>query len=121
MSPALCLATGSTKRRAASAFFGGKPGSLNDITITDPRGDVCRPRSKEIVRGIQRGSVVRQRAGGGGGYGDPRERPVEQVLADVRNGFVSLAKAREDYFVVIDPATLEADLEATYRLRGSPA
>lgn len=102
-------------------IFGGKPGSLNDITITDPRGDVCRPRSKEIVRGIQRGSVVRQRAGGGGGYGDPRERPVEQVLADVRNGFVSLAKAREDYFVVIDPATLEADLEATYRLRGSPA
>jgi len=46
---------------------------------------------------------------------------ARQVLADVRNGFVSLAKAREDYFVVIDPATLEADLEATYRLRGSPA
>jgi hypothetical protein len=34
---------------------------------------------------------------------------------------VSLAKALEDYFVVIDAATLEADLEATYRLRGSPA
>ncbi len=102
-------------------IFGGKPGSLNEITITDPGGSVRRPRSKEIVRGIERGSVVRQRAGGGGGYGDPRERPVEQVVTDVRNGFVSLARAREDYGVVIDPTTLDADLEATRALRGRSA
>ena len=61
-------------------IFGGKAGSLNEITITDPDGEVYRPRSKEIVRGIRRGSVVLQRAGGGGGYGDPHDRPIDQVL-----------------------------------------
>jgi N-methylhydantoinase B len=98
-------------------IFGGKPGSLNEIMVTDPQGNVRRPRSKEIMRGITRGSVVRQRAGGGGGYGDPRERPVEQVIADVRNGYVSVDRAREDYGVAIDPLTLEANLAQTKRLR----
>ena len=98
-------------------IFGGRPGSLNEISVTDPQGNVRRPRSKEIMRGITRGSVVRQRAGGGGGYGDPRERPVEQVVADVRNGYVSLDRAREDYGVAIDPLTLEANLAQTKKLR----
>ena len=98
-------------------IFGGRPGSLNEISVTDPQGNVCRPRSKEIMRGITRGSVVRQRAGGGGGYGDPRERPVEQVVADVRNGYVSVDRAREDYGVAIDPLTLEANLAQTKKLR----
>jgi len=35
----------------------------------------------------------------------------------VRNGFVSVEKAREDYGVAIDPATLEIDAAATARLR----
>jgi len=98
-------------------IFGGRPGSLNEISVTDPQGNVRRPRSKEIMRGITRGSVVRQRAGGGGGYGDPRERPVEHVVADVRNGYVSVDRAREDYGVAIDPLTLEANLAQTKKLR----
>jgi N-methylhydantoinase B len=101
-------------------IFGGKPGSLNEIVLTDPEGRSSRPRSKEIVRGIRRGTVVRQRAGGGGGYGDARERPIEHVVEDVRNGFVSVAGAREDYGVAIDPVTLTADLDATRRLREKP-
>jgi hypothetical protein len=41
---------------------------------------------------------------GGGGYGNPLERPVEKVVWDVRNGLVSIEGAREDYGVVItDP------------------
>jgi N-methylhydantoinase B len=98
-------------------IFGGRPGSLNALVITDPDGRSHRPRSKEIVRGIRRGSVVLQRAGGGGGYGDPRERPVEEVLADVRNGLVSVARARDDYGVVVDPAGKEFDVVATRQLR----
>ena len=35
----------------------------------------------------------------------------------MRNGYVSLAKAREHYGVVIDAATLEVDLTATKLLR----
>lgn len=46
------------------------------------------------------------------------KRPLEKVLKDVRNGFVSIEKAREDYRVVIDPKTLQVDMEKTRSLRG---
>jgi N-methylhydantoinase B len=98
-------------------IFGGLPGSLNEIVIRDPEGNLRRPRSKEIVRGILPGSVILQRAGGGGGYGSPHERPVEQVQDDVRNGFVSIAMARKNYGVVIDPSTLHVDSDATRKAR----
>jgi N-methylhydantoinase B len=43
---------------------------------------------------------------------------VERVLKDVRNGFVSVEKARDDYGVVIDPDTLRLNNEETTKLRG---
>jgi N-methylhydantoinase B len=54
---------------------------------------------------------------GGGGYGDPRRRPVDRVLDDVRNELVSVEQAREDYGVVIDPRTLTVNEAETARLR----
>jgi len=39
---------------------------------------------------------------GGGGFGDPRQRAIEAVLDDVRNGFVSVNGALEDYGVRVD-------------------
>jgi hypothetical protein len=42
------------------------------------------------------------------------------VGADVAEGFVSVAGAREEYGVVIDEATLRVDDEATARLRAEP-
>ncbi|WP_204317158.1 hypothetical protein, partial [Klebsiella aerogenes] len=57
---------------------------------------------------------------GGGGYGNPFERPVEKVVWDVRNGLVSIEGARLDYGVVIaNPQTLEVDTAATERLRAT--
>jgi len=38
---------------------------------------------------------------GGGGWGDPVTRPVAEVLADVREGYVSPEAAREHYKVII--------------------
>ncbi|MBV9799375.1 MAG: hydantoinase B/oxoprolinase family protein [Solirubrobacterales bacterium] len=55
---------------------------------------------------------------GGGGYGDPKRRAAERVRDDVRDGLVSVQKARELYGVAIDPATLEVDSAATAKLRG---
>jgi len=52
-------------------------------------------------RPLQAGDRVRMSTGGGGGYGDPRERPVELVERDVIRGFVSVDSARDDYGVVI--------------------
>jgi N-methylhydantoinase B len=58
---------------------------------------------------------------GGAGYGDPRTREVERVLADVREGVVSREAAMSVYGVVVSGAsedgTLRVDEAATARLR----
>ena len=49
---------------------------------------------------------------GGGGCGAPESRAPEAVAADVRDGLVSVAAAREVYEVVLTPA-LDVDVQAT--------
>jgi N-methylhydantoinase B len=39
------------------------------------------------------------------------------VLADVRDGYVTVEAAREDYGVAVDPDSLTVDEAATARLR----
>ena len=53
--------------------------------------------------------------GGGGGFGDPLERPAEQVLRDVKSEYVSVEAAQRDYRVVIHRRGrhVELDVEAT--------
>ena len=54
---------------------------------------------------------------GGGGFGDPKERAIEKVVQDVKNGLVSMESAQRDYGVVMDPTTFVVDEAATARLR----
>ncbi|MEZ0215407.1 MAG: hydantoinase B/oxoprolinase family protein [Xanthobacteraceae bacterium] len=54
---------------------------------------------------------------GGGGYGDPVERDLQNVLADVVEGFVSTSEAERLYGVVIDGSALDA--AATERRRAA--
>jgi N-methylhydantoinase B len=67
---------------------------------------------------IEAGDVLRIVSVGGGGWGDPFQRPPERVLQDVRRHFVSLEGARTDYGVIIDPLTGEIDAEQTADTRG---
>ncbi|WP_431024065.1 caprolactamase subunit beta [Halomonas sp. H5] len=53
---------------------------------------------------------------GGGGFGNPFARPVEEVLDDVKNGLVSREGARLDYGVIVT-ASGELDIEATRQQR----
>ena len=41
-------------------------------------------------------------APGGGGWGDPLERPAERVAADVAEGLVSAEGALRDYGLVVE-------------------
>ena len=93
-------------------------GTFTDFLLAHADGTVYIPQSKEVVKDIPKGTTFHEIAGGGGGYGDPMKRPVERVLKDVRNGFVSLEKARDDYGVVIDPLSLSVDPEETLKRRG---
>ncbi|MCC6777418.1 MAG: hydantoinase B/oxoprolinase family protein [Hyphomicrobiales bacterium] len=77
------------------------------------------PNAKVLVAQLGPGDAFTIRSGGGGGYGDPLDRPAAQVAEDVRQGYVGIEAARELYGVVLDPETFEVDLVATDRLRAS--
>jgi len=113
----IAFGDGIEEEARAFGLFGGQPGSINALAIEYPDGTTVVPKSKAIVRGIPRGTVFRQWAGGGGGYGDPHERPQELVLADVQDGLLSVAAARRDYGVAIDATSLTLDAAATKLLR----
>ena len=53
----------------------------------------------------------------GAGVGNPLERDIDAVRDDVRDELVSLESAKNDYGVIIDPQTLNVNLEATEKLR----
>ena len=64
---------------------------------------------------MQRGDVIKMVTGGGGGYGNPIERPVEEVLSEVIADYITPDQARDAYGVVVKGK--EIDQEATDRLR----
>ena len=68
---------------------------------------------------LKTGDAFRLRSGGGGGYGSPLERPAAEVAADARQGYISLAAAKELYGVVLDPESFAVDVTATEQLRAS--
>jgi N-methylhydantoinase B len=70
-----------------------------------------------LVAQLKPGDAFKIRSGGGGGYGNPLERPIEQVRNDVRQGYVTVRSAAELYGVVLDPETFEVDAAATEKLR----
>ena len=105
----------------AFGLFQGKDSILNTIELRAPDGTVTVPASKDIIKDVAAGTVYVQIAGGGGGYGDPRERSVETVRDEVRNEIISVAGARSLYGVALDPSTFDIDLQETARLRGGAA
>ncbi|MCI2421361.1 hydantoinase B/oxoprolinase family protein [Saccharopolyspora sp. K220] len=64
------------------------------------------------------GETLTNDTGGGGGFGNPFERDPQAVARDVRNGFVSVAAARKQYGVAVDPVDFTVDGPATEALRG---
>ena len=80
-----------------------------------PRERKLAPLSDGTV--LRRGDILLLETGGGGGHGHPFDRLAEQVLQDVRDGFVSVAAARRDYGVSIAGDAL--DEAATRSLRGN--
>lgn len=114
---AVAFGDGIEEEARAFGLMGGAPGSINTAEIEEPDGTVRVPKSKQILRDIPRGAVFRQRAGGGGGYGNPFERPPQKVAEEVRSGVISAERARADYGVVVDPASFAVDEAATAKRR----
>lgn len=101
----------------ARGLFGGEDSGLNEMTVTYPDGKTFKWGSKEIIP-LPSGTRIASVAGGGAGYGDPKKRPASTVAAEVRDGILSVEKARDAYGVVVNTKTFEVDADATSALRG---
>jgi len=105
-------------RFAPYGLYGGRPGGRSRNRL-DPYGEDIELAAKVKGRPLARGEVVRHVLAGGGGYGWPFERDVAAVVEDVRDGKVTVAAARREYGVVLDPATLAVDEAETVRARAA--
>lgn len=98
-------------RRRPWGLAGGGEGTTNSLEYL--RRDGSRSSHGRVKRDVQAGDVVRIVTGGGGGHGNPRERELERVAADVLDGYVTAADAEAVYGVVVDPVTGAIDAAAT--------
>jgi N-methylhydantoinase B len=96
----------------ARGLHGGGSGASGEVQLDD--GQRLAPKGKHTIP-AERTLILR--LPGGGGYGAPYSRPPEQVLQDVRNGFVSPAQAETVYGVVLDERSWTIDTAATARYR----
>jgi N-methylhydantoinase B len=80
---------------------GGRAGRPFSVVV-DPGG----PNERTVdaladAEPVRAGEVIRIRTTGGGGWGDPLDRPYDEVARDLRWGKVSRQGARDDYGVVL--------------------
>jgi N-methylhydantoinase B len=95
---------------------GGNRGRIGVALRRTPAGEETRLPSRFSGVRLAANDVAVLEKAGGGGFGDPRERPFSRVLDDVLDGYVSRDAAITDYGA--DPQRLDAELE---RWNGSKA
>ncbi|MBI4183896.1 MAG: hydantoinase B/oxoprolinase family protein [Proteobacteria bacterium] len=100
-------------------LLGGQPASPQRSYL-NPETENKRMPSK-FIRVMKKGEVFRSEMPGGGGYGNPFERDAKVVAEDVRQGKLTLKRARDAYGVAVDPATFAVDEVETRRLRSGAA
>jgi 5-oxoprolinase (ATP-hydrolysing) len=98
-------------------IFGGHDGINASMVRNAGTASEERWPSKVTAARLSAGDTLTITVPNSGGYGDPLERDPELVRADVLDGFTTLELAERDYGVVIDPATMAVDREATERTR----
>ncbi|MBI2367869.1 MAG: hydantoinase B/oxoprolinase family protein [Deltaproteobacteria bacterium] len=69
---------------------------------------------------LKRNDLLRVERPGGGGLGDPLQRPAQNLLDDVRQGYVSAEHARTDYGVAVSLRDGEPEIDpaGSANLRG---
>jgi N-methylhydantoinase B len=96
-------------------LFGGTEGTQGDLKHIKADGEVIDLYSKESGYKFEAGDTVHIKTASGGGYGDPYERPAEQVLYDYQDGLIDREQAREDYGVIISDGKIDENATADLR------
>lgn len=99
--------------RTGYGMHGGGWGQAGEMSVL-PVDGMAEAAPKFGLRRYGPARMV-ARSPGGGGLGDPRRRPIDRVLADLRDGLISAVAARFDYGVVVTEGRF--DLTSTRDLR----
>ena len=75
---------------------GGRPGAAGRVSLSS--GEVLPPKGRTSVSSGQR--VILEMPGGGG-RGQPEERDTSMIQEDLKNGFISVEKAKSEYGVTV--------------------
>jgi N-methylhydantoinase B len=107
---------------APYGVFGGLPAPKAEFWVKLPDGTQRVLNSKTAPIHFLKGTIIHFRAAGGGGYGPPAERDLPAIQADLDDGYISPAGARENYGVVVahDPERAEGSWVVTGRQLGNP-
>ena len=95
-------------------LYGGKSASGSINVLHHSEEEEVLPTM--ISTSMKADEVIYHRQAGGGGWGDPMERDPQAVARDVKNGRISIGKAREAYSVIMGE-DFEIDMDRTAELR----
>jgi N-methylhydantoinase B len=101
---------------SAWGYDGGGPGFPGKLILQTSDGAEIPLPSKVPYRSVKTGDQFIAVGATGGGYGDPLQHDPHQVLEDVRDGYYSVAAAKQDYGVIITES-LQLDESATEACR----
>ncbi len=96
---------GDRQKFAPFGLLGGREGGKGSFVLNPGTPQEKPARSKGLDH-LNAGDVVSLRLPGAGGYGDPAQRDRKALLADIRDGKVTVTAAREHYGVDVSPADL---------------
>ena len=94
-------------------LFGGLPGATSRNFIDEGGG--LAPLPGKVTREVRRGTLVLHEQAGGGGYGDPLDRPTARIAADLADGKVTPAAAARDHGVVFAGGAIDEAATAARR------
>jgi N-methylhydantoinase B len=101
---------------ASWGMLGGQPGSISTFRKNPGMEGNVDYGNIDVIQ-CDPGEVVQVIGPGAGGYGDPFTRDPKLVLRDVKCGFVTADRAREDYGVEIRDGRVDQDATAKLRAR----
>jgi len=98
-------ALGDRVDHAPFGIAGGGPAARSEVRLTVDGREFTPPmRSKFEKQPMRAGDSLFAKSPGGGGFGDPLTRPVDEVQRDLDLGYISRATAEASYGVVIADA-----------------
>ncbi len=82
-------------------IFGGRDGHTGRLILNHGQRSARVLPSKVNHAVLNQGDSMRLETAGGGGYGPPRDRPLDKLAADIRSGVLSRKVAEDGYGVAM--------------------